>query len=192
MKDTKNFIVKTAADLFLQRGYNEVSIADLVKESGLTKGAFYHYFASKELLFKAVLENVTALYEAQCSRGENMTLREFYRADIDSFMKILPPDDDGAKAQYNFFALFFDATEIFPEMRMEIKNIWRRKKDVWREVIMRAQENGEINTCMAAEHIADIFMTSSDGLVLYYIFTRQNGAREALLRLWNDYYASLR
>jgi len=54
--DTRNNILKTALLLFLEKGYKDVSYQDLVKKTGLSKGAMYHYFASKEELLNAVFD----------------------------------------------------------------------------------------------------------------------------------------
>ena len=43
-------ILIAAARLFRQRGFDEVTVAEVMKEAGLTHGAFYGYFASKEAL----------------------------------------------------------------------------------------------------------------------------------------------
>ena len=48
---TKQEILKTASRLFLERGFENVSIEDVVTEVNLTRGAFYHYFKSREDLF---------------------------------------------------------------------------------------------------------------------------------------------
>ncbi len=49
-----------AVRLFQLRGYSAVTIDDIVREVGVTKGGFYHYFASKgELLFELHTEYVT-------------------------------------------------------------------------------------------------------------------------------------
>ena len=42
--------------LFLEKGYKDVSYQELVKKTGLSKGAIYHYFASKEELLVAVFD----------------------------------------------------------------------------------------------------------------------------------------
>ncbi|WP_338831661.1 helix-turn-helix domain-containing protein [Bradyrhizobium sp. 27S5] len=39
-----------AASLFRQRGFDYVTVADVMKEAGLTHGAFYGHFPSKEAL----------------------------------------------------------------------------------------------------------------------------------------------
>ena len=55
-QDTKTNILRTALLLFLEKGYKDVSYQDLVKKTGLSKGAIYHYFASKEDLLNAVFD----------------------------------------------------------------------------------------------------------------------------------------
>lgn len=43
-------ILAVAAGLFRQRGFDDVTVADVMKEAGLTHGAFYGHFPSKEAL----------------------------------------------------------------------------------------------------------------------------------------------
>jgi TetR/AcrR family transcriptional repressor of nem operon len=43
-------IMAAAARLFRQRGFDNVTVAEVMKEAGLTHGAFYGYFPSKEAL----------------------------------------------------------------------------------------------------------------------------------------------
>src|SRR5579863_7181554 len=54
--DTRAGILKVALQLFLQKGYKNVSYQDIVKKSGLSKGAIYHYFKSKEDLLVCVFK----------------------------------------------------------------------------------------------------------------------------------------
>ena len=41
-------IVETAAQLFRERGFDGIGVADLMKAAGLTHGGFYGHFSSKE------------------------------------------------------------------------------------------------------------------------------------------------
>jgi TetR/AcrR family transcriptional regulator, cholesterol catabolism regulator len=41
---------------FLQHGYDNVSLNDLIADAGVSKGAFYHWFPSKEALIAALVE----------------------------------------------------------------------------------------------------------------------------------------
>jgi AcrR family transcriptional regulator len=50
----KNQILDKAAKLFALDGYARVTIDDIVAETGCSHGLFYHYFSSKEDVFKAL------------------------------------------------------------------------------------------------------------------------------------------
>lgn len=55
---TKTEILKTAVRLFREKGWNSVNIEDVVKEIGVTRGAFYHYFKSREDLVYSVIMQI--------------------------------------------------------------------------------------------------------------------------------------
>jgi TetR/AcrR family transcriptional repressor of nem operon len=57
-------VLDIAARLFRERGFNGVGVADLMKEAGLTHGAFYRQFASKEdLMAQASVRAYEQLHE---------------------------------------------------------------------------------------------------------------------------------
>jgi TetR/AcrR family transcriptional regulator, mexJK operon transcriptional repressor len=51
-------IVRSAAKLFLEKGYDSVSINDIIDVVGGSKGTIYSHFGSKEKLFEAVVEQM--------------------------------------------------------------------------------------------------------------------------------------
>jgi TetR/AcrR family transcriptional repressor of nem operon len=51
----KKDVVKAAARLFREHGFDGVSVPELMAEAGLTHGAFYGHFASKEALAAAAV-----------------------------------------------------------------------------------------------------------------------------------------
>lgn len=54
-EETVNKIVEVSLKLFMEKGYESTSIQDIINElGGLTKGAIYHHFKSKEEIFIAV------------------------------------------------------------------------------------------------------------------------------------------
>lgn len=52
---TKQNILETAKRLFAEKGLENVKVEDVVKEVGVTRGAFYHYFKSREELIAGVM-----------------------------------------------------------------------------------------------------------------------------------------
>jgi hypothetical protein len=52
---TRQKIVQTARRLFNQRGFENVSINEIMGAAGLTRGGFYSYFASKTELYAETL-----------------------------------------------------------------------------------------------------------------------------------------
>lgn len=56
--NTKKRIIAVATNLFLTKGYEDTRISDIIEGLGLTKGAIYHHFNSKEDIFNAVVEEI--------------------------------------------------------------------------------------------------------------------------------------
>jgi TetR/AcrR family transcriptional regulator, transcriptional repressor for nem operon len=54
-------ILKEAARLFRERGFDDAGIAEIMKAAGLTHGAFYAHFASKEELEAEAVERIRAI-----------------------------------------------------------------------------------------------------------------------------------
>lgn len=52
--------VDAAQTLMTTKGYEQVSIQDVLAETGASKGAFYHYFGSKADLLEAIVDRMTA------------------------------------------------------------------------------------------------------------------------------------
>lgn len=55
---TRGALVAAARELFAERGFSGVSREEIVERAGVTRGAMYHYFASKEALFATAYEDV--------------------------------------------------------------------------------------------------------------------------------------
>ena len=49
-RQTERNILQAALTLMRERGFDKVSIRDICKQAGITTGAFYHHFPSKESL----------------------------------------------------------------------------------------------------------------------------------------------
>lgn len=53
---TLSSILKAAKAEFLEKGFQNASLRRIVRQAGVTTGAFYGYFSSKEALFAAIVE----------------------------------------------------------------------------------------------------------------------------------------
>lgn len=51
-------IVRTAKELFLERGLRDTSVNDIVGRLGIAKGTFYHYFSSKDELIELFIQEM--------------------------------------------------------------------------------------------------------------------------------------
>jgi AcrR family transcriptional regulator len=57
-EQTRTALLGAARELFAERGFAAAGREDIVERAGVTRGALYHHFASKEELFRAVYEQV--------------------------------------------------------------------------------------------------------------------------------------
>lgn len=76
--ETKRKLVEIADRLFRERSYSDVSVEDITHEAGITKGAFYVHFASKDALIALLIADYTARTDAD------------YKAVFDTFPPNMP------------------------------------------------------------------------------------------------------
>jgi TetR/AcrR family transcriptional regulator, cholesterol catabolism regulator len=92
-------ILNRAAALFVQRGYDNVSLNDLIADAGVSKGAFYHWFPSKDALITALAQRSAheqfAVIEdaiAGCRGNALDRLNALLRAGFDVKMRMGTPE----------------------------------------------------------------------------------------------------
>ncbi len=64
-EETRSHILDVAGELFAERGYASTSVADICARAGVTKGAFYHHFESKQAVFLELRDRWLSPLEAQ-------------------------------------------------------------------------------------------------------------------------------
>ena len=57
-EETVRKILDTAERLFIEKGYDHASLQDIIAATGLSKGAIYHHFSSKEDIFYSVCDRI--------------------------------------------------------------------------------------------------------------------------------------
>src|SRR5436305_13128121 len=59
----RNAILDAAQRLVQTKGYEQMTIQDLLDDLQISKGAFYHYFTSKQALLEALIERMEEVIE---------------------------------------------------------------------------------------------------------------------------------
>jgi AcrR family transcriptional regulator len=62
-EETRNHILEAAQRLFSLNGYDATGVAEICQAAGVSKGAFYHHFPSKQAIFMDLLENWLAVMD---------------------------------------------------------------------------------------------------------------------------------
>ncbi|MGN7476875.1 TetR/AcrR family transcriptional regulator [Solibacillus silvestris] len=68
MNQRKRQVLDSALQLFIEKGFHETSIQDILDKAMISKGTFYNYFPSKVECFTAIMEQTR--YEASLLRHE--------------------------------------------------------------------------------------------------------------------------
>ncbi len=66
-EETRAAILQAAAQCFSERGYQATGVAEICHRAGVSKGAFYYHFESKQALFLALIEAWHADLDASLS-----------------------------------------------------------------------------------------------------------------------------
>ena len=56
-EDRKSQILDAAFSVFVEKGYSETTMDDIVQKSNMSKGAIYHYYSSKKELFLSLIDH---------------------------------------------------------------------------------------------------------------------------------------
>jgi len=158
---TRASILQTAAEVFAERGYADTTLSELIARSGLTKGAFYFHFSSKEQLAFAVLE------EKQRQWLEFVSQRVLDKPRAIDQLRALGPalirlhrEDPGA---YSASRLSRDLGRM-PELTGSVRAQMRGWIELVADIIGRAQQEGDLRSELDATALATILVAATDGL----------------------------
>ncbi len=56
MANKKDFILDTAQELFMEKGFDQTSISQILEATQIARGTLYYYFSSKEEIMDAIIE----------------------------------------------------------------------------------------------------------------------------------------
>src|SRR3954466_1944591 len=79
-------LLDLGADLFTRHGYDELSMARIAKEAGISKALLYHYFPSKEAYFVATLEEKSAELAARTAPDPALEPMDQLASSLDAYL----------------------------------------------------------------------------------------------------------
>jgi len=133
--DLRDEIIQSSLTLFEKYGFHGVSVNQIVKKAGTSKGGFYHHFSSKdELLY--VIHDTFITHVIQKAINANSTYEspaKKLQAIIKDFVKVF----DLYKAH---LAVFYQENKYLkPEYEIQIK----KKRDQFRQMIVQVISEGK-------------------------------------------------
>ena len=172
-------ILQSAVQLFLGEGYEATSVNDICKHAGVSKGCFYHYFETKQVLFLSLMENWSGRV-MQSVLGEPIT------------------EDSNAKdvliqMPYQFNMAFAAVPRGFPMLvdfwrqAMSDPAIWKTAMEPYRyfmgffmRIIETGQLDGSIRKDIDSEILARLLVAVSMGYLLEAAFNQEKADWSAL------------
>ena len=149
----RSTIVESAVKLFSKKGIKNTAIADIMKEAGLGIGTFYNYFESKDDLLRNLLIQLAVsirqyamrmLREKQ-TQSEVLEAMTLYSADLLERNRFLLP----------LFMTAVEKSASSPNHRIIKKPL--PFKDLFNEIILDGQKNGEFRKDVPSEIITEMF-----------------------------------
>jgi len=200
MNDSKEYIISIATKLFLQKSFKEVTMKKIIETTGMSKGAIYHYFDSKEKLFKEVAEFfLTHFLIHEYDKYKKDSLYNYYHDYANrlllynnDFLKTLNIANEGKS--FNYFILLRDALILIPEFYEQILELQKKDLSIWSSVIKNARQKGEIESVMNDEQLALLFSYLNDGVTIQNMILNTNYSETApvTLSLWNRLYEQIK
>ncbi|MEA3557838.1 MAG: TetR/AcrR family transcriptional regulator [Candidatus Thermoplasmatota archaeon] len=165
--EMKERILESAFELFTSRGYDKVSLSEIVEKAGVSKGGLFHHFDSKYALARDTLiwwvnKNMEPGFFGEMM--ETSTPKEVLIQFIDSMIDIMEEKQGFTRF---FWSIFDEAMR-----RQEDTTIWIDFLEQYSRMI------GGLYRQMGArdpEMKAVIFLSNMDGMALYYTMLKQTG-----------------
>ena len=147
---------------------------DLVKASGLSKGAFYHYFKSKkEIYLEAMEKNLMGyLEDMKLENDEQLPLRDLLKLLFKKFAFLAEniqksKENSGGLSAY---MLFMQAALQQPGLREKFREFGEGYYYQFSLKLQNAIENGEVRKDVDPEVLTHHISALMEGLVLIYSF----------------------
>lgn len=167
-KSHKEELFNATFRLFILHGYDGVSLGDIEKATGMSRGAIFHYADSKLDLFRQVVEQYILdrqSIDTKIRVGKDPSLREFIDAYIDGvkrtmteLMMLMGEGVTFVECSRAYLGIIQQTAVLFPDLSERQQQTITREQQVWQQVISRAVERGEVQPDIDTELMAQTFI----------------------------------
>ncbi len=159
-KATKKKIVSAAWKLFYEQSYEDTTVDDIVRESGTSKGSFYHYFEGKDALLGSLSFLFDEKYEElmpHIDQSQNAIETLLYlNRELFSMIE--------ETVSLELLARLF-SSQLITRGEKHLMDHSRLYYRVLRNVIMQGQSKGEIRTDMSVNELSKIYALCEWGMI---------------------------
>ncbi|SHN12278.1 TetR/AcrR family transcriptional regulator [Actinacidiphila paucisporea] len=158
-------LLAEATRLFAERGYDRTSVQEIVEAAGVTKGALYHYFGSKDDLlheiYARVLRLQTERLDTIAARHEVAVPERLAEAAADVVVTSIQNLDDTK--------IFFRSMhQLSPEKQKAVRAERRRYHERFRSLVEEGQRDGHFRPGLRPDLVVDFFFGSVHHLGTWY------------------------
>ncbi|QHC14741.1 TetR family transcriptional regulator [Streptomyces sp. GF20] len=157
-------LLAAATRLFADQGYDRTSVQEIVEAAGVTKGALYHYFGSKEDLLQEVYARLLRLQQERLDMyaGSQEPVGERLRAAAaDVVVTTIENLDDAS--------IFFRSMhQLSPEKNKQVRAERRRYHERFRALVEEGQRAGVFTRDIPADLVVDYHFGSVHHLSTWY------------------------
>lgn len=173
--NTREMILEVAFQGFLEEGFEKISLNELIKRTGLTKGAFYYHFASKnellsEILFKyfhAYIErNIDLISNFHGSVAEKLNIAIESITNVQARISEICSENIDPKA---FLMLFYEGLKRDDQLREHNQRYQRKALASVTAVMEQGQANGEVRRDISAQQIANLLFACVRGSMFDWV-----------------------
>ena len=162
---TRTHSLDAAGDLFARRGYDATSVADICEQAGVTKGAFYYHFASKQQAFLDLRDRWLGPLDAQftLTRAAGETLPQVLQRIADMAQPIF--EAVGGEQRQQVFLELLSAARQDPAILPAMLSPRRKYRTLFAKLVRAGVSEGTLRN-VDANLAADILVALGFGFVM--------------------------
>jgi AcrR family transcriptional regulator len=166
-EETRANILSAAQKLFAKSGYDGTGVAEICTTAGVSKGAFYHHFQTKQDVFLALLED----WLAGLDRGIQTILGGALDAPraLVKIASLSPMVFSAADGRLSMFLEFWTQASHHPQFWQAAVAPYRRYQELFQHIVQRGIDDGSLLPVDAAT-TSRLILATVMGLLLQGLF----------------------